>query len=82
MARILIMSDDDAQALLNGYGDAAGGPTVEVVTVDGVAGVFRLECHGGGACPTDVTAGQTWHDPGRALAAGERHLLNHLTEQW
>ncbi len=81
MIRILIMSDDDAQALLNGWGDAVSSTVVEVVTVDDVEGTFRLECHGGGQCPTDVAPGQTWRLQGDALAEGERHLLNHLTEE-
>ncbi len=51
------------------------------VTADDVEGAFRLECHGGGQCPTDVAPGQTWRLQGDALAEGERHLLNHLTEE-
>ncbi len=81
MARILIMSDDDAQAVLDGWGDAVSSTVVEVVTVDDMEGTFQLECHGGGQCPTDVAPGQTWRHQDDALAEGRRHLLNHLAEQ-
>ncbi len=81
MARILIMSDADAQAVLDGWGDAVSSTVVEVVTVDDVEGTFRLECHGGEQCPTDVTPGEAWLFQSDALAEGERHLLNHVTEQ-
>ncbi len=81
MARILIMPNDDAAALLNGWGDAVSGTTVEVVAVDDMESAWRLACHGGGSCPIDVRPGQTWGTRGEAMDAGERHLLNHLVER-
>lgn len=72
MAKIYVTHDQpDPTMLMN--------PTVEVVEISEVDGIYGLVCTGDDVdrCPSDLEPGDTWSNLEDAVQAGLKHIHNH-----